>query len=83
MGANDSASTTATIGLGNQAPIADADNPYNGTVNEPIQFDGSGSSDPDGTIDAYKWDFGDGSSGTGATSPTPILRTAFMTLLSR
>ncbi|WP_113699336.1 S8 family serine peptidase [Nonomuraea lactucae] len=32
-------------------------------------FNGSGSSDPDGTIASHAWDFGDGSSGTGA-SPT-------------
>ena len=32
-------------------------------------FDGSGSSDPDGTIASYAWDYGDGATGTGATGP--------------
>lgn len=66
-GATDSATTTATIGNGNQAPMADPNGPYTGTVGTPLQFDGTASTDPDGTIVSYIWDFGDGSSGTGAT----------------
>jgi PKD repeat protein len=31
-------------------------------------FDGSGSTDSDGTIVAYRWDFGDGNTATGATA---------------
>lgn len=30
-------------------------------------FDGSGSSDSDGSVESYRWDFGDGSNGTGKT----------------
>jgi PKD repeat protein len=59
-GATDSATTTATIGLGNQPPVADPNGPYTGTVGVPVAFDGTGSNDPDGSIDAYDWDFGDG-----------------------
>ncbi|RZQ63647.1 PKD domain-containing protein [Amycolatopsis suaedae] len=36
-----------------------------GTLN--CRFDGSASSDPDGSIASYAWDFGDGKSGEGAT----------------
>jgi parallel beta-helix repeat protein len=41
----------------NQRPIANAGGPYNGDINEPIQFYGSGT-DPDGDeIVEYAWDF--------------------------
>ena len=50
-------------------PVSDVGPTDNGAVGETIQFDGSGSYDPDGSIVSYSWDFGDGSSGTGV-SPT-------------
>ena len=70
-GATDSATTTVSIAavVENQPPVADSNGPYTGTVGELVVFDGSGSFDPDGTIVAYDWDFGDGNTGTGV-SPT-------------
>jgi hypothetical protein len=32
--------------------------PYEGSVDVAVQFDGSGSHDPDGNIKSYKWDVG-------------------------
>jgi PKD repeat protein len=51
---------------GNDPPMASPT--ASSTTVEPgqsITFDGSGSSDPDGTITAYEWDFGDGTTATG------------------
>jgi chitinase len=62
-----SASTTATISpqSGNQAPTAVANGPYSGHPGQPIALSAVGSSDPDGTISDYHWDFGDGLTGNG------------------
>jgi PKD repeat protein len=60
---------TVTVTATNQAPTANPGGPYSGTTGQPIQFNGSGSFDPDGTITAYSWAFGDGTTGAGL-SPT-------------
>ena len=46
-------------------PIADADGPYFISINRSVILDGSNSSDSDGTIVSYEWDFGDGSTSEG------------------
>jgi PKD repeat protein len=49
-----------------QPPVAVATAaPTSGYAPLPVQFSGSGSSDPDGTIANYAWDFGDGSGASG------------------
>jgi len=60
--------TTADITEINDPPVADAGPDRTVIVDEVVTFDGSGSYDIDGTIIAYDWDFGDGSTGTGVTT---------------
>lgn len=49
----------------NNPPYADTGGPYTGYPGTPIKFDASGSSDSDGTVTLYRWDFGDNSSEIG------------------
>jgi len=72
-GLSNSESKIITVATGNQPPVASftysAENCPSCTpmVGGSILFDASSSSDPDGTITNYGWDFGDGSSDAGAT----------------
>ncbi len=55
-----------TTTVTNQAPIATF---TNACTDLNCTFDGTASSDPDGSIVGYAWDFGDGNVGTGAAPP--------------
>jgi PKD repeat protein len=66
----DSDGTTATI-TGPIPPVADPNGPYNALVGEDILFDGAGSTDADGTVVAWDWDFGDPNDPTPGTGVNP------------
>ena len=84
----DKSITTSSIAtIGNTPPVADAGGPYNVHWNVPVTLNGTGSSDPDGHPLTYSWDFGDSSTGTGATPihtyTTPGTYTATLTVDDR
>ena len=52
---------------GTKPPVAEAEwSPHQGRAPQKVSFDGTGSSDPDGTVTDWSWDFGDGSTGSGS-----------------
>ncbi|MGD8395873.1 MAG: PKD domain-containing protein [Candidatus Eiseniibacteriota bacterium] len=62
---------TQALISGPQMPACDHGGTYVGYAGIPLQFDGSGSYVPGGTIVSYAWEFGDGSTGSGAM-PTHV-----------
>ena len=63
-GATDSVTHPITIEVPNEAPVAQFTTSTNGLT---LSVDGTGSTDADGTIQSYAWDFGDDAEGSGAT----------------
>jgi PKD repeat protein len=66
---------------GNRRPVADPGGPYAGSAGQPLTLDGSRSRDPEGSALTYRWDFGDGTTGTGVR-PTHVYPTGGVYLLS-
>jgi hypothetical protein len=56
----------------NLPPNAIANGPYQGVVCQPLTLSAAGSSDPENSVLAYQWDFGDGSPPEQSASPTHL-----------
>ncbi|MGD0909497.1 MAG: PKD domain-containing protein [Candidatus Acidiferrales bacterium] len=61
--------TTATVGSPPQPPVANVGGPYISLPGIALNFNGNNSTDPQGEMLTYAWNFGDGAAGTGI-SPT-------------
>ncbi len=68
-GSSSTDTISISVSVENNAPVADAGNDQTVSVNDEVQFDSSGSSDPDGDSLTFSWDFGDGTI-LGVVNPT-------------
>jgi PKD repeat protein len=67
--AGGSSSASVIVAVSNEAPLAvAAASPSSGAPPLNVLFSGADSSDSDGVIVSYAWDFGDGTSGTGEST---------------
>ncbi|KQT02338.1 hypothetical protein ASG23_03125 [Cellulomonas sp. Leaf395] len=72
-GGTDQASGSAVVSAPNKLPTAAI--AVSGPPALAVSVNGSGSSDPDGTISTYQWTFGDGGTATGPTATHQYLAT--------
>ena len=69
-GAQATGAVAITVNAVNQAPTADAGPDQDVAQDAYAQFDGGDSTDSDGTIATYEWDFGDSNDPTESAQPT-------------
>ena len=67
----------------NESPHASMWFPKSVTVGQSVRFDASNSSDPDGVITEYFWDFGDGGNATGKIVHHTFERASYLRILLR
>jgi len=73
-------SAMASETVNDRPPIAVIAGPSTATTGQSVTFIGGGSTDPDGTITSYAWNFGDGTTGTGVNATHTYVTTGSFTV---